>query len=897
MPSDPQQTYRLFFAPGEVTEIRAIGLSGKSRLWDGFARGAAGEDAVVFGYFDNPADFARTAQALEAAAAPGVYFTPNPVHPDHFQRAPNLLVTKAKKRPATSDHHIQAVRWLLVDFDSDHAVGVSATEAEMAPTLECAKACAGWLRELGFAEPIKALSGNGYHLNYRIEEIPPAVFTSKEYKEDSLVRRCLHAISARLQAEHPRVKFDLSVFNPARIWKLYGTTARKGFASAERPHRRSFVFSDAPSEFAQVPVTPLAVLERLAGAAKGRAEGGRKDVAAGSRSHKEDTPGAPVPAQRGRPAKNTERMNPQPGLGKLKVQEWLAAFGRELHSVDDQGVMVRYNLRECVFNPEHMARDAAVLQDTDGKLYYHCSHNSCRGYTFADARKVISGDEKLTKWMEGYDPDWKPPDTCGSGILGELELAPTHVEVGCPQLPDPVAIDPMEFFTVRGNGGRPAFVVQAMANYLAAYLAPLVCTDGVFWRYSDGCWRRLHDDVLRQMVAQALKDRVQADWIKSSLQVLSALVNRLETQWQRRPYMINLLNGVVDLEPLIRDPAAQVDLDTLLRPHAPELDCRSQLPVEFDPAAECNRWIKAMWEVFPEGRDCAESGKNCAGDDKVAVLQQFGGYLLLPTCKYERAAFLVGPGANGKSTVINTFISVLGKENTVEMSLDDLARSFNVPYLQDKLLVTCAEMTTREPTALSILKKCISGDPVAGEWKYKQRIEFWPTAKFIFALNEVPTIVDKSYGFARKILIIKFDQRFDTEKQDVDLFDKLREERNGIFLWMLQGACDLIRNRRFAERGIVRDEKDSFLQEMNPFLMWAAERTMMHEGASSAGDHLYKDYSTWMEQSGQAKGTLGKIKFYHSLTNNFGNVKRDKVVEKETGQRRWGFAGIALRGI
>ena len=35
------------------------------------------------------------------------------------------------------------------------------------------------------------------------------------------------------------VSVDTGVANAARIWKLYGTTARKGDSTKDRPHRRS----------------------------------------------------------------------------------------------------------------------------------------------------------------------------------------------------------------------------------------------------------------------------------------------------------------------------------------------------------------------------------------------------------------------------------------------------------------------------------------------------------------------------------------------------------------------------------------------------------------------------------------------------------------------------------
>jgi hypothetical protein len=49
------------------------------------------------------------------------------------------------------------------------------------------------------------------------------------------------------------------VFNPARIWKLYGTIARKGDSLPDRPHRLARVL-DVPSSLAPVPTELLTQL-------------------------------------------------------------------------------------------------------------------------------------------------------------------------------------------------------------------------------------------------------------------------------------------------------------------------------------------------------------------------------------------------------------------------------------------------------------------------------------------------------------------------------------------------------------------------------------------------------------------------------------------------------------
>ena len=127
--------YRTFFNPGEVCEIRAYGLSKSNKSWEGWAGG----EGVVYGYFDNPDDFGRCADALEAARAAGIYFTLNPVNPDLLARANNRLkAVRGKKNPLTSDRDIQCIRWIPVDLDPRRPSGISSSESELKAAFDLA---------------------------------------------------------------------------------------------------------------------------------------------------------------------------------------------------------------------------------------------------------------------------------------------------------------------------------------------------------------------------------------------------------------------------------------------------------------------------------------------------------------------------------------------------------------------------------------------------------------------------------------------------------------------------------------------------------------------------------------------------------------------------------------
>lgn len=222
--------YKVFFKPGEVCEIRAYGLKKSNPAWEGWAVGMG----IVYGYFDNAEAFGMAAESLERAKAPGIYFTLNPVVPDLLARAVNRLKAADMKSSSTSDPDIACIRWLPIDLDPKRPAGISSTDAELAAAVELREKIVEWaMKYYKWAPRLRAHSGNGVHLLYRLEDFP----NGTEIVE--IVKETLVALAG--QFTNDAVEVDLKVFNPSRIWKLYGTTARKGDHTELRPHRKSYM--------------------------------------------------------------------------------------------------------------------------------------------------------------------------------------------------------------------------------------------------------------------------------------------------------------------------------------------------------------------------------------------------------------------------------------------------------------------------------------------------------------------------------------------------------------------------------------------------------------------------------------------------------------------------------
>ncbi len=61
------------------------------------------------------------------------------------------------------------------------------------------------------------------------------------------------------------------------------------------------------------------------------------------------------------------------------------------------------------------------------------------------------------------------------------------------------------------------------------------------------------------------------------------------------------------------------------------------------------------------------------------------------------------------------------------------------------------------------------------------------------AMNDVPSMPDRSYRFARRLIVMGYRRRFEEHEMDPELDQKLAAERDGIFNWSVFGLERLLR--------------------------------------------------------------------------------------------------------
>jgi hypothetical protein len=284
------------------------------------------------GYFDDHDLLAEQVEALDAdPAVAGIYVPLNAVNPALLARRANRIKMRLSRKDATTaDADILRRRWLPVDIDPVRPSGVSSTDAEHDAALAAAERIAAYLAEQGFPAPIRADSGNGAHLLYRVD-------LENDEAATALVKNCLATLDALFSNE--AVTVDTANHNAARIWKLYGTMSRKGDSTPERPHRRSRILA-APAE---IGVVPAERLRHLAGL---------------------------LPRE--------DPLQPKKKAAGIDLAAWLAEHGIAVRSTRPWQGGTLFTLAECPFSSAH--RDGAfAIQFANGAVFAGCHHASCGG--------------------------------------------------------------------------------------------------------------------------------------------------------------------------------------------------------------------------------------------------------------------------------------------------------------------------------------------------------------------------------------------------------------------------------------------------------------------------------------------------------------------------------------
>lgn len=249
------------------------------------------------------------------------------------------------KGKSITDADINIITRLPFDFDPVRATGTASTDEQLQLARKSMQRFMRFLCVLGWPTPLIALSGNGYHLQYRTA-MPADADTKKML---SILYKAL-----RQDFGTELVDFDSTVRNPSRIFRLYGTINRKG--NDESLWRQSTCV--IPPGWGQVPPK---LIKKLSDRYK------------------------PVPVAK--PRREVSNRHYSSDMDNLDVVAWFTAHGLYKHHIEDHKHAVT-----CPWSYEHSeaSYNDSIIFETDGSWPgFHCKHSHCDGRNIKDVMQLL----------------------------------------------------------------------------------------------------------------------------------------------------------------------------------------------------------------------------------------------------------------------------------------------------------------------------------------------------------------------------------------------------------------------------------------------------------------------------------------------------------------------------
>jgi putative DNA primase/helicase len=372
------------------------------------------------------------------------------------------------------------------------------------------------------------------------------------------------------------------------------------------------------------------------------------------------------------------------------------------------------------------------------------------------------------------------------------------------------------------------------------------------------------------------RNTLNARLLKSALELATPDLSITPAELDTYPWLLNCLNGTVDLR------------SGVLLPHDPKRYITRLVHNNYNPAARCPTWQLFLYRVMgiEQDEDRAER--------MVRWLQKAHGYSMTGSTR-EKAVFVCyGPTDTGKTTMTST-IRGIAPEYSVLIQIDSLMMrreetnnsQSDLADLRGARVACTSETEAGQRLAVGKLKRITQGQgDIKAVRKYENPVTFRETHKLWLDANHKPIIRDTDDSIWNRVHLIPFEVQIPKQEQDRDLPAKLMAEAEGILAWIVAGAA-----RWYAE-GLGKPQEvtaagNAWKEESDTLGDFILDRCVMRADAEAVNTELWKAYTTWCEQN--AEHPMRRIQFLNALVERGCNRTRDMKGRK--------LAGIELRSL
>lgn len=370
------------------------------------------------------------------------------------------------------------------------------------------------------------------------------------------------------------------------------------------------------------------------------------------------------------------------------------------------------------------------------------------------------------------------------------------------------------------------------------------------------------DKKTNDAIAEALDKWAARSEMKSTLDNCLAMVKKVHTVDESLidsdPWLLNCLNGTVDLR------------TGVVKPHDPADYITKLCPVAYDPQARAPTWEHTLAKVTLEERAPTRP--------LVAFLQRWFGYCATGSVREQQFVVHYGAGSNGKSTVIDTVAAVLGDYAGAAapgllMSKAHESHPTEIADLFARRMVTAHETGEGGVLREDFVKQATGGDRMKARYMRADFFEFAPTHKIQLLTNYKPVIRGQDAGIWRRVLLVPYLARFGSREdvvagrahhiKDTTILERLKAEAQGVLTWLVLGARLWFQEGLHAPEAVLAASREYQTEQdrVGQFVHECCEISQDGESVLSGGleGTIYEAYRAWCLDGGTKP--LSKQKF------------------------------------
>ncbi|WP_108307367.1 DNA primase family protein [Metalysinibacillus jejuensis] len=391
--------------------------------------------------------------------------------------------------------------------------------------------------------------------------------------------------------------------------------------------------------------------------------------------------------------------------------------------------------------------------------------------------------------------------------------------------------------------GRRRLEINTFTRYalMRFHLVQSHCGD--YYIYSSkGFYKKAEIPLLKQVFRKILDEYDDTMWSTSYesnyIAALAGLVKMQESIAEGTHDLINFTNGIFN-----------VTTGEFLE-HSPALYTVNQLDYMYDPNATCPKFEAFLSDVFEDD------------EERVLLIQQLLGNVLLRKVLIQKAFIFLGKGSNGKSVLAEIITQLIGKVNVSTTPLSKLNGTFAMQNINGKLANISTENEMKSTFNTQDFKMLTSGDMVEIEMKYKNAFSSHISATLIILLNKMMDSDDKTDGYYRRLQIMPFNKTYyelkhgEKKKPNVDymnpsLLDELKQELPGIMNFALKGLQMLKENNFHLTPCKASDEAlAEYKRQQNPMAAFFEECIQHSVGNKIKRADVTKEFEKWLSDCG-----------------------------------------------